>query len=185
VTFHPVTLEYEQAEWQIGELLAALDATGLPAVFTLPNADTGGRVIQRMIAEYVEERPSAWLVDNLGTQAYFSLMAVAAAMVGNSSSGIIEAPSLGLPVVNIGTRQAGRVRGANIIDVGYERAAVLEGIRQAVRPEFRESLRQVPNPYDRGRASDMIVERLKTVPLDDNLVMKRFYDLDVGPKAEN
>ena len=185
VTFHPASLEHEQTEWQIGELLAALDDAGLPAVFTLPNADTGGRVIHRMIAEYVGERPSAWLVDNLGTQAYFSLMAVAAAMVGNSSSGIIEAPSLGLPAVNIGTRQAGRVRGANVIDVGYERAAILEGIRQAVRPEFRESLRQMQNPYGCGRASGKIVERLKTVPLDDNLILKRFYDLDVAPKAES
>jgi UDP-hydrolysing UDP-N-acetyl-D-glucosamine 2-epimerase len=185
VTFHPVTLEHERTEWHIGELLAALDDAGLPTVFTLPNADTGGRVIQRMIAEYVEERPSAWLVDNLGTQAYFSLMAAAAAMVGNSSSGIIEAPSFGLPVVNIGTRQVGRVRGANVLDVGYKRAAILEGIRQAVRAEFRESLRQAQNPYGCGRASSKIVERLKTVPLDDNLIIKRFYDLDVAPKAES
>jgi UDP-hydrolysing UDP-N-acetyl-D-glucosamine 2-epimerase len=184
-TFHPVTLEYGQTEWQVGELLAALDDAGLPVVFTLPNADTGGRIIQRMIAEYIGDRPSAWLVDNLGTQAYFSLMAVAAAMVGNSSSGIIETPSFGLPVVNIGTRQAGRVRGANVIDVDYKRAAILQGIRQAVRPEFRESLRQMENPYGYGRASDIIVERLKTVPLDDNLIIKRFYDLDVAPKAES
>ena len=185
VTFHPATLEYERTEWQVGELLAALDDAGLPVVFTLPNADTGGRIIQRMITDYIQERPSSYHVDNLGTQGYFSLMAVAEAMVGNSSSGIIEAPSFGLPVVNIGTRQVGRVRGANIIDVGYERAAILEGIRQAVRPGFRESLRQMQNPYGCGRASDIIIERLKTVPLDDNLIVKQFYDLDVGPKAEN
>jgi UDP-hydrolysing UDP-N-acetyl-D-glucosamine 2-epimerase len=186
VTFHPVTLEYERTEWQARELLAALDDSLMQAIFTMPNADTGGRIIQRMITEYVRERPSsACIMDNLGTQGYFSLMAAAAAMVGNSSSGIIEAPSFGLPVVNIGTRQQGRVRAANVIDVGYERAVILDGIRKAVQPEFRDGLRQMKNPYGCGRASDIIVERLKSVPLDKRLVMKRFYDLEIGPRAKS
>ena len=177
VTFHPVTLEYERTERQMSELLAALADSACPVIFTLPNADTGGRVIHRMIMEYVRVQPSACIVDNLGTQGYFSLMTHAAAMVGNSSSGLIEAPSFALPVVNVGTRQAGRVRGANVIDVSYERTAILGGIQQAIQPEFREQLRQMENPYGSGRASDIIVERLKTVLLDDRLVMKRFTDL--------
>lgn len=185
VTFHPVTLEYERTEWQTRELLAALDDSQMRVIFTMPNADTGGRIIRRMITEYVRERPSsACIMDNLGTQGYFSLMAAAAAMVGNSSSGIIEAPSFGLPVVNVGTRQQGRVRAANVIDVGYERAVILDGIRKAVQPEFRDSLRQMKNPYGCGQASDIIVERLKSVPLDKRLVVKRFYDLEVGPGAQ-
>ena len=108
VTFHPVTLEYEQGEWQIKQLLCALDHFEMPIVFTMTNADTGGRVIARRIEEYVSARPSTRIMNNLGTKDYFSLMSVSAAMVGNSSSGIIEAPSFGLPVVNIGSRQDGR-----------------------------------------------------------------------------
>ena len=179
VTFHPVTLEYEQTEWQVTGLLAALEACGLPVVFTLPNADTSGRIIIRMIEEFVQTCASARIVDNFGIQGYFSLMSLAAAMVGNSSSGIIEAASFELPVVNIGARQHGRVRGANVIDVGYERAEIVEGIKKAVLTEFRESLRELVNPYGCGQTSDKIVERLKKVVLDDRLVTKRFCDVPV------
>jgi UDP-hydrolysing UDP-N-acetyl-D-glucosamine 2-epimerase len=119
VTYHPVTLEFEQTEWQVKELLAALEDCDRPLIFTGSNADTGGRIVGDLVREFADGRSQTWLVDNLGTTRYFSLMACAAAMVGNSSSGIIEAPSFGLPVVNIGSRQQGRTRGANVIDVGY------------------------------------------------------------------
>lgn len=177
VTFHPVTLEFEQTEWQTSELLAALELAGLPVVFTLPNADTNCRTVIRMIKEFVRSHAKAQLVDNLGTQAYFSLMARAAALVGNSSSGIIEAPSFKVPVVNVGTRQGGRLRAANVIDVGYTRAEILAGIQRAVTPQFSASLRQLVNPYDKGQAAEIIVGKLKSVPLDDRLLLKRFRDL--------
>jgi UDP-N-acetylglucosamine 2-epimerase (non-hydrolysing)/GDP/UDP-N,N'-diacetylbacillosamine 2-epimerase (hydrolysing) len=180
VTFHPVTLEYERTEWQVGELLAALEASEMPVVFTLPNADTGGRVVIRTIEAFVREHPSDRIVDNLGTQGYFSVMSLSAAMVGNSSSGIIEAPSFKLPVVNIGARQQGRVRASNVIDVGYERAEILGGIRKALEAGFREGLREMVNPYGSGQASEKIVERLKSVVLDDRLVVKRFWDAPVS-----
>jgi len=177
VTFHPVTLEYEETRRQIGELLAALSRFDLPIVFTLPNADTGGRVISPMLAEFVKGRSSARIVDNLGTEAYFSLMAIGAAMLGNSSSGIIEAPSFKLPVVNIGTRQQGRVRAANVIDVGYGMDEISEGIRRATQTTFRESLSTLVNPYGIGQAAEKIVDRLKTAVLDERLIQKHFYDL--------
>lgn len=176
ITFHPVTLEYERTEWQVSELLAALDASGMPLLFTQPNADTGGRLVARMIDEFVRTHPQAQKVDNLGTAAYFGMMAAAAAMVGNSSSGIIEAPSFALPVVNVGTRQEGRVKAGNVIDVGYGRAEVLDGIKRAVTPGFRESLRGLKNPYGDGHAAERIVERLASVELDDRLLVKRFVD---------
>jgi UDP-hydrolysing UDP-N-acetyl-D-glucosamine 2-epimerase len=177
VTFHPVTLEYGRTEWQVRELLAALEAADLPVVFTAPNADTGGRVIARLIEEFVSRKPSTWLVDNLGTQGYIGMMAAAAAMVGNSSSGILEAASFELPVVNIGTRQQGRVRGKNVIDVEYESGAVLEGIRRAIDPDFRASLRGLANPYAGPQpAAEVIVARLKDVLLDQRLLVKSFYD---------
>jgi UDP-hydrolysing UDP-N-acetyl-D-glucosamine 2-epimerase len=177
VTFHPVTLEHERAKDQIGELLAAIDAAGVPAVFTLPNADTGGRVIIDEIRRYVNESPSAVLVDNLGTRAYFSLMRHAAAMVGNSSSGIIEAPSFKLPVVNIGSRQRGRVRAKNVIDVECEKTEIVDGIKKAVSPPFRDSLDDLVNPYNKGGASEKIVGRLREIAIDQGLLLKAFHDI--------
>ena len=148
----------------------------MPAVFTLPNADTNNRVIVRLVRAFVESDPSAKIVENFGTPAYFSMMAASAAMVGNSSSGIIEAPSFGLPVVNIGNRQKGRLRAANAIDVGYETADIVQGIRKATEPEFRASLRDLKNPYGDGNASTRIVDRLKSAPLGEELIKKRFCD---------
>ncbi|HEX8922370.1 MAG TPA: UDP-N-acetylglucosamine 2-epimerase, partial [Pyrinomonadaceae bacterium] len=178
VTFHPVTLEYEQTEQQMEELLAALKASRMPVLFTLPNADTGGRVIMRLVREYVDREASAHLVDNLGTQAYFSLMARAAAMVGNSSSGIIEAASFKLPVVNIGNRQKGRARGRNVIDVGGKREEILAGIEKALAADFRASLFDLANPYGDGTAAAKIVRQLKEVTIDQRLLVKRFQDLE-------
>ena len=179
VTFHPVTLEHEQTEWQMTELLAALEASEMPVVFTRPNADTGGRIIMRMIQNFTESHDSTWLVDNLGTQDYFSLMALAAAMVGNSSSGMTEAAGYGLPVVNIGTRQKGRIRTANIIDVGYGKQEILKGIQRAVSGEYRSGLKDIPNPYGDGTAAERILSTLKEVNLDDLLLAKRFADHQV------
>lgn len=176
VTFHSVTLEYEQTYWQFGELLAALDTCGMRVVFTMPNADTNGRVITRMIQEFAKYNPSAKLVANLGTQAYFSLMACAVAMVGNSSSGVLEAPSFKLPVVNIGTRQQGRTKPKNVIDVGYERDGIVNGIRRAISSQFRLSLHDLVNPYGNGHASEVIIKYLKQVVLDDRLLVKNFVD---------
>ena len=146
-------------------------------VFTQWNADTGGRVIAVAIREYVAQHRDAWLVENLGTSAYFGLMATSAAMVGNSSSGLVEAASFRLPVVNVGDRQKGRVRPANVIDVDCDCHAVLAGIRRATDPAFRRSLKNLTNPYRCGNASSIIVERLATVALDKALTMKHFYDL--------
>jgi UDP-hydrolysing UDP-N-acetyl-D-glucosamine 2-epimerase len=180
VTYHPVTLEHEQVERQIDELLAALAAAKQPIIFTLPNADTHARVIIRKLRAFVAGHPKAYLVANLGTRAYFSLMAYAAVMVGNSSSGLIEAPSLGLPVVNIGTRQQGRLRAANVIDVGDSREEILRGMTEAAAPAFKERLRGLRNPYGEGRAADLIVRHLKDIPLDERLIRKRFMDVPAG-----
>lgn len=177
VTFHPVTREIAQMEAQVEELLAALEASALPLVFTLPNADTHGLALAGRLRAFCEGRLRTWRVDNLGTQGYFSLMGEAAAMVGNSSSGLLEAPSFGLPVVNVGSRQKGRTRGANVIDVAPEREAILAGIRRAVSPAFRAGLVGTSNPYQgAGRASDRIVRILRDTPLD-GLCAKPFLDL--------
>lgn len=180
ITYHPVTLEHEQTEWHMTELLEALRMFEQPIIFTRPNADTAGRVIARMIERFAQQHSHARLVDHFGTQGYFSLMACAAAMVGNSSSGLVEAPSFGLPVVNIGTRQQGRLRAENVIDVGYGREEIAQGIRRALLPEFRQQLRGLPNPYGDGHAAEIIVRHLKDIPLDARLIRKRFMDIPVA-----
>lgn len=177
VTYHPVTLEYEQTEMQVRELLAALEEVDATIIFTYPNADTCGRLIIQMIQEFTTAHRQSQLTINLGTQGYWSMMKHANAMVGNSSSGIIEAASFKLPVVNIGNRQRGRLRGKNVLDVGYTRAEILKGIEQAVSPEFRATLSDMINPYGDGHAAERIVERLKRVELDDGLFLKRFHEM--------
>ena len=183
VTYHPVTLEYEETAFHISELLAALTAANRPVVFTYPNADTQGRSIIRAIDQYVKNHDHACVAVNLGTRAYFSLMKTAAAMVGNSSSGIIEAASFQLPVVNIGNRQRGRIHERNVLNVGYERNAILSGIRQVTTSEFRKSLDHLQNPYGDGQSAQRIVKTLRDVPLDRRLILKRFYDIPIPETA--
>jgi len=175
-TYHPVTLELDQTPWQVGELLAGLDAASLPVLFTAPNSDTGGRTVRRMIDEACEGRDDWQVFENLGPQAYFSALSLASAMVGNSSSGIVEAGMFELPVVNVGTRQAGRVRSQNIIDVGYTTADVAAGIHKAISDEFEVGLAGMTSLFGDGHAAERIVSRLLSVPLDDNLLIKRFID---------
>lgn len=183
VTFHPVTLEYQQVESQIDALLSALEKSGYSVLFTAPNADSGGSLIAEKIRAYVNSYPNSKLVVNLGTDAYFSLMKHVAVMVGNSSSGIIEAPSFHLPVVNIGNRQRGRLRGQNVIDVDCNESDILAGIKRAVHPLFRDELKGTNNPYKQDvKASEMILKRLKTEALDERVLVKSFYDLNQGSK---
>jgi len=176
-TFHPVTLEYGDTNTQVTELLAALKNFDLPIVFTYPNADTHGRLIINAINQFIETHPQAWAVANLGTQAYFSLLKTAVAMVGNSSSGIIEAASFELPVVNIGNRQHGRIHSDNVINVGNQRNLILKGIKNAISPEFRARLSGMVNPYGRGNAASTITHIIQNISLDQRLIQKKFYDI--------
>jgi UDP-N-acetylglucosamine 2-epimerase len=129
------------------------------------------------IRQWVQSH-SAVAIDNLGSEAYHSVMCRAAAVVGDSSSGIVEAPSIKVPVVNIGTRQAGRIHARNVIDVGYERSEVLQAIHIATSDEFRKSLLTLVNPYsnETNSAVSTILRVLKSTPLGDSLVRKRFHD---------
>ncbi len=183
VTLHPTTLEAEDPGEQAGELLAALDALGMPALFTMPNADPGGLDILERIRQYVAGHPHAKLFENLGTEDYFNAMSLAAAMVGNSSSGIVEAASFKLPVVNIGSRQKGRPRTANVIDVGTRRNDIRRAVRKALSLGFRRTLRNLRNPFGDGHSAERIVRTLATVKLDERLLIKRFQDLAAPGKG--
>lgn len=180
VTFHPTTLEQEDVREQTTELLSALEAMGLPVVFTMPNADPGGLVIRQQVNEFVRHHATATAAESLGTRGYFAAMRSCAALVGNSSSAILEAPSFELPAVNVGNRQRGRVRGTNVIDVVCRRDAILSAITRALDPGFRASLRGRPNPYGDGRAASKIVQCLDEVSLGGDLLVKEFHDVPPG-----
>ena len=176
-TFHPVTRELDAVSSQIAELLKAVEAFEGHVVFTYPNADPTGRFLVRCLRDFRDKkREKVTLLKNCGTRAYFSLMNAAIAMLGNSSSGLIEAPSFRLPVVNIGNRQRGRLRARNVIDVGNSRGAILRGMRKALSKQFRASLADLENPYGVGKAAPKIVSRLRAVKLGQKLIMKRFHD---------
>jgi len=178
ITYHPVTLEDNNAE-HISNLLTAASASGHSLLFTYPNADSHSSEIIRCVKQFVDQTPSARLVSNFGHRKYHSVQRYVTAMVGNSSSGIIEAASFHLPVVNIGTRQLGRVRPANVIDVGYSKEEIGRGIETAVSSGFRRSIANIENPYGNGRASAKIVSVLKSVEIGPALLMKRFVDYRV------
>ncbi len=183
VTFHPVTREFEQTSEYISKLLKALDAfPGFNLVFTYPNADTQGSVIIRKISKFVEKRPNASIVKNFGQQGYFGMMAEAAVMVGNSSSGIIEAPSFKLPVVNIGTRQSGRIKAGNVIDSGYEPGSIRRAIQEAISPDFKKVVRRVANPYGDGRAAERIISVLSSIEMK-GITIKQFHDAEPRRKT--
>ncbi|MBI2205307.1 MAG: UDP-N-acetylglucosamine 2-epimerase (hydrolyzing) [Candidatus Rokubacteria bacterium] len=180
VTFHPVTLAYEDTAWHADELLGALAGLDATIVITYPGADTASSAVIERLEMFAARTPRVRLVRALGDEVYVSLLREADAMVGNSSSGLIEAPTFGLPVVNIGTRQRGRVRGANVIDVDYDRAAIAGGIRRALDPTFAKRLRGMPNPYGDGHAAPRIVDVLSSARLGPELIRKRFADTPAG-----
>jgi len=181
VTYHPATLDPGSVDTQVRHLVGAIKASKLNAVFTMANADAQGARINARLRALCEQTPGRFKwIPHLGHRRYLSCLERFAVMVGNSSSGLTEAPSFRLPVVNIGDRQRGRVRAANVIDVPCSRDAILRGIKRALSPRFRASLRGMRNPYDRfhdGRASKRIKDVLKRVSLSDELLKKSFNDL--------
>jgi UDP-N-acetylglucosamine 2-epimerase (non-hydrolysing)/GDP/UDP-N,N'-diacetylbacillosamine 2-epimerase (hydrolysing) len=166
-TQHPVTTEAGSGAWQMRQVLEALEEVDLQTVFTYPNSDAGSKEMVEVLESY-RGRSFLRIVPDLGSRHYLSLMRLAAAIVGNSSSGIFEAPSFKLPAVNVGTRQHGRLRARNVVDVGYDKAAIVQGIRFALGDaEFRAALRDCTNPYGDGRTAPRtvdILQRLRLVP---------------------
>jgi GDP/UDP-N,N'-diacetylbacillosamine 2-epimerase (hydrolysing) len=176
VTYHPATLEHSTAEVQMAELLAALHAlpdTGL--IFTMPNADTGGRVIFDMINRFIANRSNAKVFTSLGQLRYLSCLQYVDGVVGNSSSGLTEAPSFQKGTVNIGDRQRGRLKATSIIDCVPERIAITAALHKLFSEDFAQKLRAVENPYGDGGASDRIVRTLSEISLD-GILKKQFHD---------
>ena len=174
ITFHPVTLDGAHGEAQFAALLDALDTLDDDTAlwFTHPNADAGGRAMATKLKDWVEARPGrARLYTSLGQSLYLSLMAQVDAVVGNSSSGLYEAPSLGIATVDIGDRQRGRLAAASVLRCVPERDAIREAIAKAIALDCTGTT----NPYGDGHSSQRIVEILRTLPPASQLIRKRFY----------
>lgn len=178
VTFHPETLGAQAPEDQMEALRQALDdLPDFKVLYTLPNADEGNKAIRRAIADHVSAAPGrVFAVESLGRRRYAWALSAAAAVVGNSSSGVIEAPAHRVATVNIGDRQQGRLRAASVLDVPAEAAAIGQAIRRGVSPEFRCLIRDQINPMGDGAAGRRIVEILEGISFE-SLRRKRFRDL--------
>jgi len=175
VTFHPVTLENATFEAQMIELLCALEAQeDTHLIFTMPNADTGGRLAVEMIQRFVAGHPNARAYVSLGEQRYLSCIRHVDAVVGNSSSGLIEVPSFGKGTVNIGDRQRGRLKAQSVIDCAPARSAIHDALQHLYSPTFQAQLSAARNPYGEPGASDKVVAVLRDYPLED-ILKKSFY----------
>jgi len=178
VTFHPVTLEIETVSEQMDELLGALEKLeNVHIVFTMPNADTGGRILFKMIEDFVSKNPSSKAFTSLGQTRYLSCLNHVDGVIGNSSSGLSEAPTFKIGTINIGDRQRGRMKARSVIDCEPNEPAISSAIKKLYSSDFQNKLTTVKNPYGYGGASESIVNILNEVSLD-GLLKKKFCNLN-------
>jgi len=177
VTFHPVTLEDNSAKRQMKELLTSLNKLkDTCLIFTMPNADAGGREIEKLIKKFVETHSNSRLYKSLGQLIYLSCMKYVDGVVGNSSSGLLEAPSFGIGTINIGSRQKGRLSAKSVIDCEPASKSISQALERLYEPSYKRLLSETLNPYGDGGASKKIVETLITTPFED-LIKKSFFNL--------
>lgn len=179
LTYHPVTLEDATSEEQFRNILDVLDAhKEISVIFTKANSDMNGRIINRMIDNYVRSNSKRCVAyASLGQLRYLSTLQYCDAVVGNSSSGIIEVPSFKIPTVNIGDRQKGRVRAESVIDCGNGKEEIDIALNKALSIEFRNQIGKVVNPYEGYRTTDRIIEVISKA-LDDGInIKKKFFDI--------
>jgi len=180
VTFHPVTLELEDLNWQLKELLKALEQASmehdLQYLITFPNSDPSSINIIKALEKFTYKRTDRKLVKSLGQTRYLSALKYLSMMIGNSSSGVIEASSFSLPVINIGNRQKGRMKGENVFDVDYAHSEIIKGIEDAL---LWDRATQCINPYGNGNSSAKILDHLRFVfskYSPKQLLTKKFID---------
>lgn len=181
VTFHPVTLENNSAERQVKELLEALNYfSDWKFIITKSNADKEGRTINKMLDEYGFEHKNTKVCDSLGITRYLSAMKYCNMVIGNSSSGILEAPTFHIPTINIGDRQKGRIRAQSIIDCAPVKKDIIDAIKQADLMMQQEKFKNVVNPYGDGKTSDEIIRIVKKIFVNSEVnLKKKFYDIPV------
>ena len=190
VTYHPVTLEREGLKFQIDELLTTMEnltlEEGLQFVITYPNADEGSKLIIETWKKFVDQKDTAVLIKSLGQSRYLSALKYLTVVIGNSSSGLVEAPSFNMPVINIGNRQKGRMRGSNVIDVGYSNNEITLAVKEILKNPKKV---KCFNPYGEGNSSVKILSHIKNIYTNrtkQQLMTKKFQDsLSVIDKEKN
>ena len=180
VTYHPVTLENNTVEEQFLNLLEVLDRNPkIRMIFTKANADTNGRIVNELIDKYAaqnSERACAYM--SLGQKRYLSALKYCRIVIGNSSSGIIEAPSFGKPIINIGDRQKGRICADSVINCGYTQQEIQQAMETALTEEFENKARNCRNPYEKENTAANIISVIKDYLLNDKIKLKKgFYDI--------
>jgi UDP-hydrolysing UDP-N-acetyl-D-glucosamine 2-epimerase len=185
LTFHPASLDAGAAGGQARELSLAIEDVfeSGTVIVSLPNDDPGNAAVREELGALAERRDNVHAFESLGQLRYLSLLSHADVVVGNSSSGVLEAPAFRVPVVNVGDRQRGRLMAANVIHAEPERAAVGAALRRALDPAFRESVARMENPFGEGETSRVVVDVLASADLAA-LRDKRFHDLPDGPWRE-
>ena len=176
VTYHPATLELKKINFQINSLIRAIKKSSLNAVITYPNADPKFGVIVKAFKKKLQNKNKFILVKSLGEKNYFSLMKYAKLMLGNSSSGIVEAPTFNLPVVNLGSRQDGKHKPKNVINTGYSHREILKGITKALDNNFRRKLINLKNPYEPKNNIKKITNMILNIKTDNKLLRKKFIN---------
>lgn len=182
VTYHPVTLSSKSSEDYVKELLNALDSfEDAGIIFTQANADTSGRIINKIFQDYVNKHQDRMIfVNTLGQLKYLSAIQYMDAVVGNSSSGVLEVPSFNVPTVNIGPRQNGRLMAKSVITCGEKSGEIAKALNKAVSPSFKNSIKKISSPYGSGGVSEKIVNILKTYDLSNERIMKKFYNIEMS-----
>lgn len=170
VALHPVTEEMDHAEEQVKVLVEALNHFKMKKVWILPNNDAGSETTRRVLLQ--QRQSDIQVHENLTRKDYLGMLKNCRAIVGNSSSGLLEAPTFGIPAVNVGRRQNHRVQGGNVLNAPFEVHACVDAIKHAISPVFRESLSDCKNPYGDGRSAERILEILQKLVVDDRLLIK-------------
>ena len=178
ITYHSVTLEDGTSQKYFESLLNALkDLKDAYLIFTLPNSDSDGRVIKRMIEDFVKINSTASIsFSSMGSLNYLSTLQFVDGVVGNSSSGLAEVPTFKIGTVNIGDRQAGRMKAESVIDCNPDQKSITTAIKKLYSNRFQNKLKTVSNPYGNGKATEKIMKILKKTKIPDHL-KKEFYDL--------
>ena len=179
VTYHPVTLGNRTAKDDIEDFVAVLEERkDLRVIFTMPNSDTGSKFIVDAVNDFVAKNPErAKAYKSLGVVRYLSVMRQVAAVVGNSSSGLVEVPSFGIPTLNIGDRQKGRLAADSVYNCSPDKESVLKGLEMVMSPAFRQIAAETHNPYEKEGSAQAIFDVISTYPLN-KLKQKHFYDIN-------
>lgn len=171
VVQHPVTEEYDQVDQQVEALATALSGIDMAKVWVLPNNDAGADRVRRGLL--ARRGPETHVFSNLTRRDYLGLLRTTRCIVGNSSSGVLEAPTFGVPAVNVGRRQADRVQGANVLNADFDSASIKAAIEAALAPAFRRSIATEPNPYGDGKSAGRILDVLMSIRRDERLLLKK------------